>query len=197
MSSTAYDARADEYIAALGSMDAVHPVDRRIVDMWARAVEGPVLDAGCGPGHWTAHLGGLGLDVRGVDLAPRFVAHARAAHPRIRFDLGSIDALEIPDAALAGVVSWFSTIHHAPADIGTPLREFARVLRPGGTLLLGFFVGATLEPFAHAVAPAWRWPDEALADRLDAAGFDVTETHTRSTRGERPVGAIACERRTA
>ena len=42
---------------------------------------GPVLDVGCGPGHVTAHLAGLGVDVQGVDLSPRMVEHARRLHP--------------------------------------------------------------------------------------------------------------------
>ncbi|WP_150953634.1 class I SAM-dependent methyltransferase [Microbacterium testaceum] len=195
MSATAYDARADEYIAALGSIDAVHPVDRSVVEAWAARVTGPVLDAGCGPGHWSAHLDRLGLDVRGVDLAPRFIAHARAAHAGIRFDVGSIDELEAADGEFGGILSWFSTIHHEPARIDVPLREFARTLRPGGRLLLGFFVGTEVEAFEHAVVRAYRWPAAELGRRADAAGFDVIETHTRETRGERPVGAMLCERR--
>lgn len=191
----AYDTRAEEYIAALGSMDAVHPVDRAIVDAWAAGLTGPVLDAGCGPGHWTAHLAGSGLDVRGVDLAPRFVEHARATHPGIRFDVGTIDDLEQAAGGLGGILSWFSTIHHAPDAVSTPLREFARKTRPGGGLLLGFFVGSVLEPFDHAVTRAWRWPVDDLSERVDAAGFDIVETHTRATRGARRVGALACERR--
>lgn len=193
--SPAYDARADEYIAALGTMDAVHPVDRAIVDAWAAGLTGPVLDAGCGPGHWTAHLADSGLDVRGVDLAPRFVDHARATHPGIRFDVGTIDELEEADGGLDGILSWFSTIHHAPEAVSTPLREFARTIRPGGGLLLGFFVGTMLEPFDHAVTRAWRWPVDDLSQEMDAAGFDVVEVHTRATRGARRVGALACERR--
>lgn len=195
MSSTAYDARADEYIAALGSMDAVHPVDRSIVDAWAASVTGPVLDAGCGPGHWTAHLAGQGLDVRGVDLAPRFVEHARAVHAGIRFDVDTIDDLQAADGKFGGILSWFSTIHHEPTRIDLPLREFARTLHPGGRLLLGFFVGAEVEAFDHAVVRAYRWPAAELGRRADAAGFDVVETHVRETRGERPVGALICERR--
>lgn len=195
MSSTAYDLRADEYIAALGSMDAVHPVDRAIVDAWAEGITGPVLDAGCGPGQWTAHLAGQGLDVRGVDLAPRFVEHARAAHPGIRFDVGSIDQLEAADGAFGGILSWFSTIHHEPEAISAPLHEFARTIRPGGGLLVGFFVGPAIEPFDHAVVRAYRWPASELARRVDAAGFDVIETHTRETSGERAVGALIAQRR--
>ena len=176
-------------------MDAVHPVDRAIVDAWAAELTGPVLDAGCGPGHWTGHLAGLGLDMRGVDLAPRFVAHARAAHPGIRFDVDSIDSLDAGDGAFGGILSWFSIIHHEPEAISTPLREFARAVRPGGTLLLGFFVGTSLEPFDHAVTRAWRWPIDELSREVDAAGFDVVETHTRETRGERAVGALRAVRR--
>lgn len=191
----AYDARAADYIAALGSMDAVHPVDRAIVDAWATGIAGPVLDAGCGPGHWTEHLADLGLDVRGVDLAPQFVEHARAAHPGIPFDVGTIDRLYAADGVFGGILSWFSTIHHAPDVISAPLREFARTIRPGGGLLVGFFVGASREPFDHAVTRAWRWPVDDLSREVDAAGFDVIETHTRDARGERPVGALRCERR--
>ncbi len=193
--SPAYETRADEYIAALGTMDAVHPVDRAIVDAWAAGLTGPVLDAGCGPGHWTAHLARRGLDIRGVDRAPRFVEHARKAHPGIRFDVGTIDELEVADDGLDGILSWFSTIHHAPDAVSKPLREFARTIRPGGELLLGFFVGEVLEPFDHAVTRAWRWPIDDLSREVDAAGFDVVETHTRATRGARPVGTLVAERR--
>jgi len=158
-------------------------------------VKGRVLDAACGPGHWTAHLAGLGLDVRGIDLVPAFLDHARSAHPSIRFDPGSIDAIDQADGSLGGVLAWFSTIHHEPSAVRTPLGAFARVLRPGGRLVLGHFVGVAVEPFDHAVTRAWRWPSDELHRLLEAADFDVVETHRRETRGERPVGAIIAERR--
>ena len=190
----AYDARAAEYIDLLGSMDVVHPADRQLVDTWASTLTGGVLDAGCGPGHWTAHLAARGLDTRGVDLVPRFIAHATAAYHGIPFRLGSIDDLQDTPASLGGILSWFSTIHHDPASIETPLREFARVVRPGGGLLVGFFTGSKVEAFDHAVTEAYRWPVADLRRRVDAAGFDVVETHTRETRDARPVGALVCVR---
>jgi SAM-dependent methyltransferase len=194
---SSYAARAEEYIALLGSMSATHPSDRRLVDTWAAGIRGPVLDAGCGPGHWTSHLVELGVDAYGIDLVPGFLDHARATHPGIRFAQQSIERIEEEDDALGGVLSWFSTIHHEPDRMSMPLAEFARVLRPGGGLVLGFFSGDEVEPFDHAVARAYRWPAAALHGLLGAAGFDVVETHARQARGERPVGAIVCERRTA
>ncbi len=190
----AYTARAGEYTDVLGSMSAVHPSDRRLVEAWARTVSGPVVDAGCGPGHWTDHLRRLRLTVRGIDPVPAFVAHARTTYPAARFDLGDMEDLP-SDAELGGILSWFSTIHYAPGDIHRPLTAFARALRPGGTLVLGFFSAAVVEPFDHAVVRAHRWPPQELRARLEAAGFCVRQTSLRHVPGERPVGALVCERR--
>lgn len=191
---TAYAVRAAEYADTLGSMNVVHPSDRQLVDAWSSNVSGPILDAGCGPGHWTDHLHRRGLDVHGVDIVPEFIDRARAAYPSVPFTLGSIDAIDEPDGSLGGILSWFSTIHHEPLRIMIPLLEFARVLRPGGTLLLGYFDGAEVEPFDHAVVRAYRWPAGELSAVLETAGFDVIETHRRTERGHRDVGAILCER---
>lgn len=192
----AYSRRAGEYTALLGSMDAVHPSDRQLVETWADSVTGRILDAGCGPGHWTDHLARRGHAVRGIDLAPPFVASARKNFPGVSFTVASIDDVDEPDAALGGILSWYSTIHHAPDRIGVPLAEFARTVRPGGTLLVGFFVGeSSVEPFDHAVAPAYRWPARELHAALRDHAFDVVETHHRVGRGYRPHGAVVCRRR--
>jgi SAM-dependent methyltransferase len=191
----AYAARADEYAALLGSLDATHPSDRALVAGWADGIDGPVLDAGCGPGHWTALLASRGLDARGVDLVPRFVAHARAAHPGIPFAVGDLEALGAADGELGGALAWYSLIHHAPERVDVPLAELARVVRPGGGLLVGAFSGAATEPFDHAVTRAWRWSPEELADRITAAGFEVDEVRTRTGSGHRPHLAIVARRR--
>lgn len=191
---SAYENRAAEYIDALGAMSTVHPVDERLASSWAEALDGPVLDAGCGPGHWTAHLVAQGVQARGIDQVPAFVEDARRRHPNVSFTLGNLDALPDADASLGGVLSWYSLIHHAPETIHVPLREFARVLRPGGGLLLGFFAWPTLERFDHAVVGAYRWPAELLTAEIEAAGFAVVETHTRTSPGQRPHGALVARR---
>lgn len=189
---TAYALRAAEYAEQLGSMSAVHPADEHLVTSWAAQVDGPVLDAGCGPGHWTAHLAERGADVRGLDQVPAFVEHARSAHPGVPFDVGSLDALPHDAGAFGGVLAWYSLVHHDLSTIRRPLDEIARVLDPGGHLLIGFFVGDEVEPFDHAVVTAWRWSVGALTEQLRASGFSTLETHTRvaAPEGPRPHGAV-------
>lgn len=192
-----YADRADEYIALLGSMQSVHPSDEHLVSAWAAQIEGLVLDAGCGPGHWTGNLAAQGVRVLGIDQVPAFVGHARAAYGGVSFLEGSIDDLPLATGSVAGVLAWYSLIHHDPDTIHRALDEFARVLEPGGAILIGFFVGADVEPFDHAVVRAWRWSPGSLGERLAAAGFEVIETHTRSVPQQqpRPHGAILARRR--
>lgn len=78
-----------------------------------------------------------------------------------------------------------------------PLTEFARVIRPGGGLLVGFFEGPAVEPFDHAATTAYRWPTADFERELVVAGFEVIETHTRTSSGQRPHGAIVARRRSA
>jgi SAM-dependent methyltransferase len=125
-----------------------------------------------------------------VDLVPEFIEHARGAYPGIPFRTGSLDALDVSTGTIGGVLAWYSLIHHDPETIRTPLLEFRRVLRPGGALLIGFFEGHVLEEFDHVVVPAYQWPVGHLCDELVAAGFDVVETHARTTTGQRSHGAI-------
>ncbi len=189
-----YSARSQEYADLFGSVASAHPLDRALIGSWADTVSGPVLDAGCGPGQWTDFMAGRGLAVSGVDLVPEFVERARKHYPDLSFEVGTLDALDIAAESLGGVLSWYSLIHHSPKDIRTPVAEFARILRSGGGLLLGFFEGPTVEAFDHAVTTAYRWPVAALAQELIDAGFEVIETHTRTGSGYRPLGAITAVR---
>ncbi|GAA4202863.1 class I SAM-dependent methyltransferase [Actinocatenispora rupis] len=153
------------------------PLERALFDAYAEHVRagaaGPVAELGCGPGPITRQLTDLGLDAYGVDLSPVMVDLARAAYPELRFEVGSMDALDLPDGALRGIVSWYSIIHATPQELPSYLAEFARVLATGGHLLLGFFEaeGGPVAAFDHKVTTAYRWPVDELAALAADAGF--------------------------
>ena len=186
----AYGARSAEYVDLFGAIESAAEVDRSAILAWARGLDGPVLDVGCGPGQWTALLAEQGLDVEGLDPTPELVAAARRRHPGCRFRLGRAESLDVGDATLGGVLSWYSLIHTEPADVGIALGEFARALAPGGSLALGFFEGPRLEAFPHAVTTAYFWPIAELAARVEEAGLAVTHTAARTDPGVRRQGLI-------
>ncbi|RZS91325.1 ubiquinone/menaquinone biosynthesis C-methylase UbiE [Motilibacter rhizosphaerae] len=175
----AYGRLATAYIDLFGMIEQLHPDDVDLVVRHLGNLEGPVLDIGCGPGHYTAHLRALGVDARGIDLVPEFVAHARAAHPGVPYELGSMLDLPAPTGSLSGVLAWYSTIHLDDGQFALALGEFRRVLQTDGLLVLGFFDGIEHDAFAHKVVPAWRWPVDQLAERLSGNGFVEIERQQR------------------
>ena len=191
----AYGARADEYVSLFGSVEQLHPADREFIDLWSRQISGPVVDAGCGPGHWTAFLADRGLDVEGVDLTPEFVTSAQERFPQLPFRVGSLDDLGVEDGALGAILSWYSIIHTTPEHVPAQLAEFARCVRPGGSLLLGFFTGEPRTPFDHAVVRAYFWSVDAMREELATAGFEIVDIRSRAPEpGRRPPTAVIATR---
>lgn len=170
---TPYDEVASLYADLFSDMLDTRPLERAMLAAFAELTDGPVADLGCGPGHLTAHLRSLGLDVFGLDLSPAMIAIAREAHPDLRFEEGSMAALDLEDGALGGILAFYSVIHMPPRELPAVFGEFCRVLKPGGHLMLGFFAGDDPQPqeFDHKVTLAYRWSPSALVDLLKQAGF--------------------------
>jgi SAM-dependent methyltransferase len=180
----AYDDIADLYADLFREGVAGQPVDRALLTAFAELVRkadaGPVADLGCGPGHVTAQLRALGPTVFGIDLSPAMIARARQAYPDVRFDEGSMTALDLADGVLGGVLAWYSFIHTPPEALPQVFAEFDRVTAPGGHLLLGFFeADEEVEAFDHKVSLAYRWPIDRLAEMVSRAGFAEVARLTR------------------
>ncbi|MEW2376538.1 methyltransferase domain-containing protein [Micromonospora sp. NPDC047812] len=206
-----YDAMAAEYAEQFQDALADMPWDRAVLtgfaDLVRAAGNGPVADVGCGPGRLTGYLHGLGLDAFGIDLSPRMVEIARRAHPDLRFEVGAMPHLELPDASLSGVVAWYSTIHVPDELLPAAFADLRRVLAPGGHLVLAFQVGDEplhlTEGFGQSISLSFRRrrPDR-VAELLTEAGLDVRarlvrEPETYPFQQERTPHAYLLARRPA
>ncbi|WP_406864897.1 class I SAM-dependent methyltransferase [Streptomyces sp. HUAS MG47] len=191
-----YDAIATAYAERYAGVHEAEPLGPAILDAFAALVHaaggGPVVEVGSGPGEVTAMLHARGLDVHGVDLSPVMVAMARRDHPQVRFEEGSMTALDLGDESLGGLVAWYSLIHIAPEAVPDVLAGFHRVLAPGGLLLLAFQVGDEpqryTEGFGHSIDLDFhRLRPERLERQLGEAGFTVQARMEREANGTEPT----------
>lgn len=180
-----YDAVAAAYDAAFADELEAKPLDRALLTAFADlAGPGLICDIGCGPGHVTRFLAQRHKEIIGVDLSSAMIAIARRHAPSLGFMVASMLNLPVADRAWAGAVSLYSIIHLTPAERSAACHEFARVIRPGGWLLLAFHV-ESLEFAAGAVNHLTSWfgqrieldgyflePDDVVA-QVVAAGFTL------------------------
>jgi len=95
---------------------------------------GDALDAACGTGRHARRLVELGHRVIGVDGSPEMLARAREEVPRAQFREGDLTSLPVEDASVDLAVCALALEH--VEDLPTAIRGLARVVRPGGRILL-------------------------------------------------------------
>lgn len=194
-----YDTVAASYADQMREALDQAPYVRAALTLFAEQVRsaggGPVADVGCGPGHVTARLRELGLDAFGIDLSPTMIDVARREHPGVRFEVGSMTELDLPDASVAGLLAFWSLVHVPDSALPAVFAQFRRVLRAGGPLLVGFHVGAgarlknegygghPMKVYVHR-----RQPDQ-LAALLREAGFTI-EAHLLMSPDAEVPGAV-------
>jgi ubiquinone/menaquinone biosynthesis C-methylase UbiE len=187
----AYDTWAQEYTDRLGSVDQLAAQDRSTIERWSGHRTGRILDAGCGPGQWSDLLTDGGRrDVIGVDGSVGFLDSARRRFEYPDFVGADLAALPLADGSVDSILSWYSIIHTPPGLLPMVLSELARVLRPGGSLLLGFFDGEPGTPFDHTVTRAYYWSADALGVLLRPHGFAVGRAASRQDPGVRRHGEL-------
>jgi len=137
-----------------------------------------VLEAGCGEGYGAALLAGVARRVLALDYDAATVAHAAATYPTLAVLRGNLAVLPLT-AGSVDVVTSLQVIEHL-WDQPRFVRECARVLRPGGRLLittpnrLTFSPGrdTPLNPFHSREFSATE-----MAGLLTGSGFRVSALH--------------------
>lgn len=190
---TIYTTVAQSYDDIIPDTRFEAPIDLAMVqhflDQVGRGRSASILDAGCGAGRMLAYLETLDptLHLTGVDLAPGMVAQARANQPTLQIHEAELAALPFPADQLDGVLSWYSIIHTPPAELPRVVDELKRVLRPRGSLLLGFHAGSgarmAQRAYGHDVELRVQLHDPGeIRAILTAGGFEVRALLDRSAR---------------
>lgn len=132
-----------------------------------------VGDLGCGTGQVAAALAPFVTRVIAVDRSADMLQAARRRvreMPNVEVRRGDLEALPIPDEEL-DAATLLLVLHHLP-DPGAALREAARVLKPGGRLVISDMLPHDREDYRHQMGHVWLGlSEDQLRRLLGAAGF--------------------------
>lgn len=112
------------------------------------------LDVGCGEGRFCRMLADRGIAATGIDPTVELIEQARRRDSSGDYRVGRAEHLDLPDASFDLVLSYLSLVDIP--DLATAIGEMARVLRPGGSLLI-----ANLNSFNTAGG----WTDRNISPR--------------------------------
>jgi SAM-dependent methyltransferase len=179
---SSYDTVAARYEERFLDELRAKPRDRELLRAFATSVEDPVAEIGCGPGQVGAFVAQWGRHVFGVDLSPRMATQANG-----RLDgalVADMRALPFANDGLGGLLAFYSLIHLRREALEPVLREFRRVLRPGGRLLFTAHEGkgeVELDEFLAQPVPfaATLFDLDELVRSSEASGLEVTSAERR------------------
>ena|SRR5215469_380089 len=189
-----YDAWSRHYDEPNDLVELEQPVVWKILD---ELPAGVALDAACGTGRHAAHLAERGHAVIGVDVSPGMLAVAAAKMPAGDFRHGDLRQLPVPDQHVDLVVCALA-LTHVP-ELAPVLAEFARVLRPGGHLVISdsrmdYPVVEALPDGGYGYMPHYK---RATSEYLTTAlplGFQVRHCEELRETWQDPATAPAAER---
>ena len=136
-----------------GPNPAIRMEEPVVHDIIERLPVGRALDAACGTGRHAIYLHARGWEVIGVDATPAMLDQARAKAPAVRFQTGDLLALPLADASVDLAVCSLA-LTHVP-ELEAAIVELARVVRPGGTVIV-----SDIHPTATLIGGTAAFPHE-------------------------------------
>jgi len=137
------------------------------------------------PGKIARYLRDRGAQTVGIDLSAGMIENARRLNPDIEFVQGDMRALDaVADSAFAGIVAAYAIVNIPRDELPLVLREFRRILRPDGILLLSFHVGDEVRPITdlHGTPVEldfFFYPPATVKALMADAGFTIDDSIER------------------
>lgn len=183
-----YDLTADEYAKRfLNELDG-KPYDRSVIERFSQMVNpgGLVYDFGCGCGHTTSFLAGFGHQrVIGLDFSEKSIELACRLFPKIQFDVDNMLMSHKESSSTDGILAFYAIVHFTYREVRKTLKEWFRLLKPGGYCLFSFHVGRGTLPVndfldIEGACATWRFLNtNRVLGCAESAGFRPYEVVER------------------
>lgn len=188
-SSITYDLVASTYQETFDDELSKKKFDRDLLDKIASSLSkenGLILDIGCGSaGHIGRYLFNKDLNVCGIDISPKSIELAHKINPAMSFKVMNMLQLEFQTATVQAILAFYSIIHIPKIELINLFNEFARVLQPGGLLVLAVHEGFTEQVVEEMLGYKTTlfvdfFSEKELINYLTHTNFSIEYSHVRT-----------------
>jgi demethylmenaquinone methyltransferase / 2-methoxy-6-polyprenyl-1,4-benzoquinol methylase len=169
-----------------------HRWRERAVDLARVGPGSRALDVATGTGDLAIALAARGAEVVGSDFSERMLDRAREKSASVRWELGNALALSYPDSSFDAATVGFGARNFS--DLALGLREMARVVRPGGRVVVLEITTPTRPPLSTFFS---LWFDRIVPLLGRVTGEDQAYTYLPSSvkrfPGPRELGGVMVE----
>lgn len=185
---SAYNALAEKYHESFKDEMSHKLYDQQVLDQFSKIIGSnkSICDAGCGPsGHIGAYLQQYGHAVTGIDISPDCIELASMYQPDMKFLVMDMMDTNFKAEVFDAIISYYSIIHTPKTKIPDIIKEYHRILKPNGLLLIVVKKGKqegiiSEEWFEEHPVYFTQFLEHELEDYLTNNSFTVKEIHTRT-----------------
>ncbi len=134
-----YNIAAKNYHKLFSDELKEHKYDQQLLSQFADELpkDSIICDIGCGP---SVQMGGYlfekGHNVEGLDFSDACIENAKTIYPKMKIHNVDMTKTNLPDNSYDGIISFYSLFHIPKEYQHEVFKEFHRILKPGGKLLL-------------------------------------------------------------
>lgn len=183
----AYNKAAQKYYDLFYDELEKKEFDRKFLNDYLKYLKaGSVIcSAGCGPcGHIENYISEKGFKVVGIDISEKCIGIAKEHYPEIQFEVGDFTKMKYEDEHFDGLISYYSIIDTPVQYLNEVLKEFKRVLKKDGYLLIVVKEGAKEGYEEDLLGIKTKiyyslFTKEQIENALAKAGFEIVRTVKR------------------
>lgn len=187
-----YDDIAKDYCAEFANSKVYNEY---IDDFLKNVKSGKILDAGCGCGNACYYINqNEEFQAVGIDISSNMLLEGKKRFPSVETYNMDMSSMDFKDNTFDGLLSNCSLVHVPFENVFKTLREFNRVIKPGGNLLLivleGNNEGLIKEPYRDNVFVYTKFFNEIeVINLLNDNGFRVENIKRRITSSDNSPGS--------
>lgn len=166
----------------------------KYIDNFLKLLNGKkILDVGCGNGTDCKYIKGKGYDINGIDLSENMLEIAKDRVPNVKFEIMDMTKMNYSNNIYDGIISNCSLFHIPDEEVLLTLKEFNRVLKEDGKILIIVQEGKGEEMVDEPYRPGTKvymnfFSEKYIIDLLKESKFEIISIDKKNCCSENELG---------